>query len=153
MKMTKVGPTVMAQWFGPFLVSQRFHELQWVCVFVEAACLDGQECGLYRWPPIWMAKNAGSTSSHLFGWPRMRALQAATYLDGQECGLYKWPPIWMAKKVGSTSVVQKVRSEMRSSKSQIWNEVFKWGDSKLGFVRLLWLVTEKQWQERRDLVC
>jgi len=69
--------------------------------------------------PVWMAKNAGSTGGHLFGWPRMWALQSATYLDGQECGLYKWPPIWMAKKAGSTSVVQKVRSEMRSSKSQI----------------------------------
>jgi len=34
MKMTKVGPMVMAQRFGPFLVSQRFHMLWWVCVFV-----------------------------------------------------------------------------------------------------------------------
>jgi len=43
-------------------------------------------------------------------------------------------PIWMAKNAVSTSghVVQKVRSEMRSSKTQIWNEVFKLGDSKLG---------------------
>jgi hypothetical protein len=115
--MTKVGPTVMAQWFGPFLVSQRFHELQWVCVFVEAAYLDGQECGLYKWPPIWMAKNAGSTSGHLFGWPRMRALPAATYLDGQECGLYKWPCC---------------------PKSQIWNEVFKRSDLKWS-LQMRWL--------------